>query len=186
MADLLVLKNRGSGNVQPGFVTLEGSSVAAYGGPISRETVISDTASTNMLSHRAAQISQQQYYVHASTAGSKLRIYRTLRENVFSNGKVQKLVISGNPTPGGNPLSGETVTQGAVTGTMVEDYKTGDLYVIVKNVSGGAGTFASGAITFSGGDSATVSSVEDNGGEHYLDYESDENVHKDTSYSLFM
>lgn len=147
------------------------SAVLPLYGSILREAAITNNNNSFELNSRIKHIAGAPYYmVHA--AGQPIRFYKGY------NGAT-KILLAADPTI--LPLAGETITQGGTTGTCAEDYIAGDNYVVVLGETNGP--FVAGAVSFSGGGTATINSAEDNGGEFALDFEGSLNPQTEVSVS---
>tara|TARA_R110000824_G_scaffold49501_5_gene139028 strand:- start:206 stop:2176 length:1971 start_codon:yes stop_codon:yes gene_type:complete len=138
-----------------------------YGALLREPNDVNTVTRWEYVSSLCAQLGAEVYLLVTKTSQTP-RVYKAY------DGAV-KLILSADPTGGGTPipLSGETITQAVsgATGTLVEDYRVGDDFIIVDAPSG---TFdAVNSCTFSTATSSTTpTSVEDNGGEFAIDWES--------------
>lgn len=161
-APMLGVARQGGTFYQVTQTALGGSGTNSLYGPIERELQrVEAQGIWERVGSLAAQLGDD-IFMSVAPGNATPRIYKGFDGAIL-------LKVSADPTPT-LPLSGETVTQGGVTGTLVEDYIAGDNYFVVSGETGG--TFAAGGITFSAGSPATVTSREANGGQFAIDFQS--------------
>lgn len=159
MSNALGLKQVGTGNVVA--QQIDGATVSQFGGEFYRETIGTLDNSGGNKNHRIVQMEDNTVCAIVWN-GSTFASY-------YFEGTAVKIELSADPA-GGSPTAGDTISVGANTATLLEDYEAGDNYVIVYQETPAA--LGTGAATFSpGGETATVTARVDNSGEWYKVYE---------------
>lgn len=163
MATILGLSYKGGSFYQVTQTALGGSGTSTLYGQLDREA--QSVATTVSWEHSGAMVAQlgDAIYLLVCESGTAPRIYKGY------DGAILVRTDGVDPTPT-LPLAGETITQGLVSGTLVEDYKANDDFFVVTGEAGG--TFGAGTVTFTTGNDAVLISREDNGGQFALEFES--------------
>lgn len=163
MPDMISLAFQGSGQCQVTSINFPGSTQTSLGGPMRREAQVSATSSGVYV--RNSCISAWNYDFAVIVRGNvEPRVYQFYQDTATN--KVRAVFLTGNPSMAVS--AGETVTAlSGATGTVIEDYVAGDLFVNLQNCSL-TNFIANDVLSFSGGASATLTAtgfLEDNGGE---------------------
>lgn len=152
-----------SGDVQAARILDSG--VLTVHGRLNRESALANTLDTALMNSQIRQVDGSVYWIVCSAAFTPVRFYRAYPDAVL-------LRLTADPA-GPAVTAGQTGTGGTSGESfdVVEDYITGDLFVVADNPTG---NFSSNeTINFSGGGTATLTVAgfeEDNGGEWAIDF----------------
>lgn len=170
VANLMLLRNA-SGDVQPSRVPVSNGEPIPLGGALDRETALTNNTAAYYQSPYMCRSGDKLFSVWPTGAAAAVRFYEFFPDAL-------KINLTGDPAGGaGLPDEGDTVfgLTSSATGTLIEDYITGDNFIKYDPVNG---TFVDGETVLitgsaSGSNTATLTgsgNPEDNQGEWGVAY----------------